>query len=237
MSTTILALVQMFTDKGGLPRPAALVSATDKSARQYLSLLRETIADLGEYRWQQQRVRGTFTTVALALQGALPTLFGAGYAGLVKNSLWNDTRHMQIFGPVTDQTWNTLQALPTAGPEFQYWLSRDSLYISPTLEAGETVSAVYVTKYNVLDTDGVTYKELVDADTDTVLFPDNVVLRLFESKWKKQKGESGWQDDYNDAISLIAKNLVRDSSPTLSLDGRTAMPQPGVIIPPGSWGV
>lgn len=239
MTSSVLNLVQTFCDKQGLPRLSAVVTATDKSARQFQAIMREVIADLGEYRWQQQRVRGSFTSVAAGLQGPLTTLFGAGYAGMVRDSMWNDTRHMRIFGPISDQMWNALQTLPNAGPEFQCWISRDNLYLTPTAVAGETISAVFITKFNVLaGGTGSTYQEFVTDDTDTLLFPDNVVLKLFGSKWRKQKGESGWEDDYNDAIGLIAKNLVRDGGESFQLDCiPNSGARPGIIIPPGNWGV
>lgn len=235
--TSALQLVQFFCDKQGLPRPAALITATDKSSRQYQSILRETIADLGEYRWQQQRIRQSFVTVAANLQGTLQALFGAGYAGLERDSMWNNTRHMRIFGPVSEQTWNALQTLPNAGPEFLCWISRDSLYLSPAAVVGENISAIIITKYNVLaGGSGSTYQEYVTSDADSLVFPDNVVLRLFEAKWKSQKGETGWQDVYNDAIGLIAKNIIRDSGTKLSMDTvPNAGPRPGIIIPPGNW--
>lgn len=230
----VLALIQTFTDKLGLPRPSALISATDKSSRNYQALLRETVADLGEYRWQQQRVRGTFTSVNAELQGKLTTLVGAGYAGLVKDSIWNDTQHMQISGPLTDQEWQNLKAFGVAGPEWKLWISRDQVYLNPIPPAGDTISFIYVTKYNVVAADGVTYKEFITADDDSVVFPDNCVLRLFEAKWRKSKGEGGWEDDYNDAMSLIAKNIVRDAGGKLQLDG-TSIQRPGIIIPSGNW--
>lgn len=239
MATSVLALVQMFTDKGGLPRPSALVTATDKSARQLLSLLRETIADLGEYKWQQQRIRTSFSSLAASLQGNLTTLFGAGYAGIVKNSLWNDTRHMRIFGPIADPLWQALQTLPAAGPQYQFWISRDALYISPNPVAGNTISAIYITKFNVLTHGtGTTYTEQIMNDDDTLVFPDNVVLRLFEAKWKKQKGEMDWQQTTLDAMALLMRSIIRDGSPVLQLDTpRTSGVRPGITIPPGSWGV
>lgn len=234
---TAIQLIQEFADKLGLPRPSALVGATDKSSRQYQSLLKGTVRDLNKYRWQQQRVRTTFPSVATLLQGTLTGLFGAGYNGLIKDTMWNDTRHMQIFGPATDQIWQALQTLPNAGPEFQYYISRDSLYISPVTVAAETISVTMVTKFNVVN--GSTYKELVDDDTDTFLFPDDVMLKSFEWRWRKQKGESGWEDDYNEAIGEIARHLVKDSAPALSLGGPgpNIGARPGIIIPPGSWNV
>lgn len=238
MPTSVLLLIQDFSDKMGLPRPTALIGATDKSTRQYQSLLRETILDLSEYRWQQQSIRASFTSVATASQGALTTLFGAGYMSLIQDSVWNDTRHMRIYGPISEQVWNALQTLPNAGPEFQCWVSRNNFYISPTPVAGETISAIYTTKFNVLAVDGVTYKERVTVDSDTLVFPDNVVNKTFEYKWRKQKGEAGWENDYNDAIALIAKNIGNAGSTTLTLSQNQAYgPRPGIIIPPGNWGV
>ena len=236
--TTVLALVQSFTDKLGLPTPSAMIGSQDKSVKQMKALLQETVRDLGEYRWENQRVRTTFLSVGGTDQGALTSLFGSGYFGLVPDSLWNNTRHMRIFGPLSDQVWNALQTLLNAGPEFQSWISQGHLFISPAATAGETLSAVYVTKYTVLAVDGVTYKELVTADDDSLVFPDNVVLRGFEYKWRKQKGESGWQDDYNDFIGLVAKNMVKDGATrlNLSLDQGYGM-RPGIVIPPGSWNV
>ena len=236
--TTVLALVQSFTDKLGLPTPSAMVGSQDKAVKQMKALLQETVRDLGEYRWQNQRVRTTFISVAGTDQGALTTLFGAGYSGLVPDSLWNVTRHSRVFGPLSDQVWNALQTLPNAGPEFQSWISQGHLFISPALAAGNTLSGVYITKYTILDQNGVTYKELIAADTDSLVFPDNVVLRGFEYKWRKQKGESGWQDDYNDFMGLVAKNMVKDGATrlNLSLDCGYDM-RPGITIPPGSWNV
>lgn len=238
MNTAVLTLVQDFCDKMGLPSPSALVGSNEKSVKQYRSLLREVVLDLSEYRWQQQRVRTSFTSSAGQDQGALTTLFGAGYMGLVQDSMWNDTRHMRVFGPLSEQVWNALQTLPNAGPEFQSWISRDRLYFSPALAAGETISAVFITSYNVLAADGVTYKPRMTLDTDTLVFPDNVVNRCLEYKWRKQKGEAGWQDDYNDYIGLLAKNIVRDGATKLSLDcGYDVGIRPGIVIPPGSWNV
>lgn len=236
--TTVLALVQEFCDAGGLPTPAALIGATDKSTKQYRALMLQTIRDLSAFRWQQQRIRQSFTTVAAELQGKLTDLFGLGYNGLVKDTMWNDTRHMRIFGPIPDQIYNALQTLPNAGPEFLCYFSRDSLYVTPQAVANETISAIVITKYNVLDVDGVTYKEFVTNDSDTVVFPDDAMVSWFTYKWRKQKGEPGWENDYNDAMSTVAKNLVNEGGETLSLSQYPNMgPRPGIIIPPGSWPV
>lgn len=238
MATSILTLVQDFTEKMGLPTPTALVGSNEKSVKQYRSIVRDTINDLLEYSWQEQTLRATFTSLAAQNQGALTTIFGAGYFSLVPDSLWNATRRMRIFGPVSEQVWQALQALPAAGPEWQCWVSNTNLYITPTMVAGDTLSGIYRTKYGVTDSTGVTAKERVTVDSDLLLFPDNVFNKMFEAKWQKQKGEGGWEDTYNEAIGLIAKNKVKSGSTKLAFDAPSnQMVMPGIVIPSGSWNV
>lgn len=235
--TTVLTLVQDFTEKMNLPTPSALVGSQDKSVRQYRSLLRELVADLCEHRWQQQKIRGTFTSVAGNDQGDLTSLFSAGFFGLVKDTMWNQTRLMRVYGPLPDPIWAALTVLPNAGPEFQSWIAGNHLYVSPPFEAGETITAIYITQYGVLSPLGVPQQNITN-DSDTLLFPDNVVMRGFEYKWRKQKGEAGWEDDYNDFMGLLAKNKVNAGMPTLALDSNPNLgPWPGIIVPPGNWNV
>jgi hypothetical protein len=235
--TTVLTLLQDFCEKQGLPVPTAMVGSQEKSVRQFRSIFRELVQELSEFRWQQQRLRITWTAATGQDQGELTTIFGAGYAGIEPGTLWNHTRRMRIYGPLSDQIWQALQVLPNAGPEFQSWISGGHLYVSPALVSTDTLSGIYITKYLVLDIDGVTTKERITADDDSVLFPDHVFVRGIEYKWKKQKGESGWEDDYNTFMGLVAKNLVKDGAPTLALSSNNRGPRPGIVIPAGSWNV
>jgi len=234
--TTVLQHVQDFCAKQNLPSPSALVGSTEKSVAQFRGLLLDLSRELLEFRWEQQKIRKTWTSVAGQDQGALEDIFGAGYLSLVPGSGWNNTRRMRIYGPLADQIWAALQVLPNAGPEFQCWVSGGHLYVSPAFVAGETLSFIYQTKYGVQASDG-TAKERITADDDVLLFPDNVVFRGLEYKWKKQKGEAGWEDDYNVFIGLVAKNLVKDGAPTLTMSPNRRGPQPGIVIPAGNWNV
>jgi hypothetical protein len=396
MSSTVLALVQEFTDGMGLPTPSALIGATDKGTAQYRALLKQTVRDLSEYRWQQQKIRGTWlapgafstnavvsttlvgitnawtfagdtnfgegylhgrsapdgpfadvpgtilvngvatpvinsffmtsnigtgflvwdssgagfalsafsprpyvfarynagtweydfndqtwvaftpnsnhyiigevatgsldtgipgsppgvtqltiweTAVSIATptvaeqdQGNLTALFGANYLSLVTDSIWNTTRRMRVFGPLPDATWQALSVLPNAGPEYQCWIAGNHLYISPAPQPGEEHSAIFWTSAAVVDLNGVP-KAAITADTDTLLFPDNVTLSWFKYRWKQQKGVAGWEDDYNDAITLVSRNIVKDGAPTFWLDTSTRSLRPGIVIPAGSWNV
>lgn len=241
MTSTVLTLVQDFCDRNALPRPTAMFGSTEKGVRQYQAVLKQVVRDLSEYRWQQQRIYITWPTVAGQDQGTLESIFGAGYAGIVQDSMWNLTRHMRIYGPLSEQVWTALQTLPNAGPEFQMWISRDRLYTSPAQVIGETLACVYITNYNVVQNTGSGYNVYVASpatDGDKLLFPDNVVDKCFTYIWKKQKGESSWTDDYNDYIALVAKNIIKDGATKLQMSpAPNRGVSPGIVIPPGSWNV
>jgi len=237
MVTTVLTIVQDFTEKMGLPTPSGIIGSTDKGTRQLKALMYEVVRDLSEYNWQTQKLLKTFVSTAVEDQGKILTIFGAGYHSLVADTMWNDTRVNRIYGPITDIEHQALRNLPAAGPEFQFWISNGHLYITPALTAGETLSVLYRTKYGVLAVDGVTTKERIDQDDDSLLFPDIVVAKCLEYKWRRQKGEAGWEDIYNDYMGNLADNIMTEGGPTLSLGGVPLAPRPGIVIPAGSWNV
>jgi hypothetical protein len=236
MPSTVLSLVQDFCDKYSLPYPNALVGSTDKTIRQYRGIMMEVIRDLSEYRWEEQKVRKTWTSIAGSDQGTLMSIFGPDYISLIAESVWNNTRKMKIYGPLSEQVWQALKVLPNAGPEYQCWISQGHLYVSPDLVAGNELAGIYTTSYVVLGANNVA-KARVTVDNDVLLFPDVVVLRAFEWKWQKVKGLPDWQDSYNDYMTLLARNVVKDSAGRLSLDRPHRSPRPGIVIPAGSWNV
>jgi len=234
----MLALIQEFADGKGLPTPNAIIGASDKTSKQYLSLFKKTVRRLYSFNWPKLVVRRTFLSVAAQDQGLLTTLFGVDYNGLVQESGWNDTRHMRVYGPVPEQIWQALQTLPNAGPDYQHWISNGHLYISPQLTAGDTMAFMVKSRYLCSDAAGTTAKEFPTLDTDQVQIPDEPVILMFEAFWREQKGESGWENVMNDALSSVAKYVTKDGMSTLNMDSNPRIgPRPGIVIPPGSWNV
>lgn len=236
MSLRVLDLVTEHCQRYGLPVPSGVVGSTDVATVQYLAIIKDVVRELGQYKWQQQKFRRTFTTTATELQGRLVNLFGSDYAELVAGSMWDETEQRPVFGPVGDASWEMWKAYVSTGPIYKYWISGDQLYFDPVPPAGHTIGFIVQTSYGVVTTAGVTKPAITD-DSDLFLFPDDVVVRCFEYKWKKLKGEP-WQDDYNDYMGLLSKVLVKDTGPVLSLDGSMPPgPRPGIWVPAGSWNV
>jgi len=229
---TALQIVQEFAGLRGLPVPSALVGATDKSTAQYRSVLNEVVRKLQGYKWESQKIRATWTAVATSDQGALTTLF-PGFESLIYNTGWATTRKIPLIGPLTDSEWATQQALSLVGPPYKFWISQGHIYITPVPTAGETYSMIYQSEYGFYSGGAAVPGLLVDSDT--LLFPDDVVLKGFEARWKKVKGEP-YLDDEGEFLDLIAKRKA-PTLPTHQLDVTLTNVQPRIYIPVGDWPV
>lgn len=229
---SVLALVQEFCGLRGLPVPSALIGSNETSVVQYRSVLNAVLREALGKPWPETKVRGTFTTVGTASQGALATLF-PGFDSFVKDTLWLESETIPIQGPLTDSSWQALTVLGISGPPYSYWLSGGNLYLTPTPTAGMTGSAIYRTDWKYFD--GASPQQSLTADSNTTIVPDEVLLAGLEAVWLKVKGLS-WQSSWNDFQDKMA-HAIAVTSPTLQLDAAPNLNRPSIFIPPGSWSV
>lgn len=237
MSTlSILGAVQEFCGLRGLPVPTALVGATEKSAAQFLAIVKGVARECGKYTWEESKVQGTFTTIAAANQGAISTLFApaGGFDALVKDSMWNTSKKIPISGPLTDQAWAAQTALSLAGPPYRSWIAGGNLHLSPTPTAGDTIQGIYITSFGFRT--GSTPTATPSADTNTFVYPDDVIMIGIEWLWKKQKGEA-YIDEQNVFLDAVARGMGKKGLPTLSLEGFSHAPGPRIYVPIGNWPV
>lgn len=227
---SVLGIVQEFCSLRGLPVPAALLGSNETSVVQYRAILNAVLRDAAEKPWPETRVRGTFTTVAAANQGALSTLF-PGFGSLVKDAFWLDSETIPVQGPLTDSTWAALTTLQISGPPYSFWLSGGDIYLTPTPPAGLTASALYHTDWKYLD--GSSPQQTINADSNTCVVPDDVMLAGFEAIWLQKKGLA-WQSAWNDFQAKMAHSLA-PNQPTLQLDAPPNLARPSIYVPPGNW--
>lgn len=234
MGKTALQLVQEFADKRGLPRPANLENSQEKGSRQFLALLNFLVRDLSRFSFEAQRVRKTWTALASESQGALTTLFGTDFRGIIPGTLFNQSQQLPIFGPVTESEWQVLKSTTATGPEATAWIAGGFLYLLPVQNALDTLSAIVRTQSIVYDGSEST-RLLVQANLDQFLVPDELILAGLDFAWNKEKGEA-WDNDYAYYMGLIAQYRQTVSPNPLQLDSGTSRGRvPGVVIPAGSW--
>lgn len=232
MAQSILQLVQEFCGKKTLPVPTAVIGNTDTGVVQIRYILAEVLRELSEYRWQEQKVEKTFTSIAAEDQGLLTTVIGADFRGIVPGTFWDQTLKRPVFGPVSDTMWSNLQTFPASGPIYQWKVFGNHLNIFPAPEAGHTMYLIYESTYPLLD--GTTAIPAMTADTNTFLLPELLVHKGLDWKWKKQKGEA-WETDYSEYMNFLPKKLTDTNMPVYHLDGEKFKLTPGIWVPAGDW--
>lgn len=231
----VLELVQEFCGKKTLPVPTSVIGNTDVGVVQIRYLLAETLREAGKYKWQEQKIEKTWTSIAAEDQGLITTVLGPDFDSIVPATMWDLTLKRPVFGPVGDASWANLQAFTASGPIYQYKVFQNHLMIFPAPAAGDSMYVIYQSNYPVTSSGGTPQASIL-ADTDLFLIPEDVVTRSLDFRWKRQKGEP-WENDYSEYTDLLAKGVQKTGLPNIHLDNARFKLSPGIWVPAGDWPV
>lgn len=232
---TLLEVVQRFCTRTGIPSPAFVVASNDAQIKQLQGLIDELCEEFStRLKWTGLTREATFTTLAAEDQGALATI-ASGISGtsIDNDTIFNRTLRLPIYGPMAGDKWQALKALPTTGPFYKFRIRGGRLLMNPAPPAGHSCAFEYRSKMVVLDTDGVTVKQYPNADTDTFLVDDVLILAGLRWLWKKEKGLP-YAEEFTRFEQMFNDQNARDGSrPVLKMDGDpTRGAFPGVFISP-----
>jgi hypothetical protein len=232
----LLALMQDFSAKWGLPAPSSIVGNTNATYKQLLALAHESMRELARFEWEKQKSRVSFTMLGSEDQGTLASVFGASFRSLIPGTMWNDTFKTPIFGPPGDSSWQLWKEF-AGNPWAQYKIMGGHLRIFPAPTAGHVLTALVMSDYMVRDNLD-TAKSRFTVDDDSPAVPDDVFLADLEWRWLKQKGEP-WVSAQERAAELITSGMIRAGGmSTYALDGGgSGGLRPGIVVPAGSWPV
>lgn len=235
----ILSLVRSFTARVGIPSPTFVVASTDPQVQQILALLSEALEEIRTRgTWNELIREAVFTAVPGSNQGSITSLTSPGFEKILNETIFDRTRRISIPGPVSDRVWQGYQALPTTGPYIQYRIRGGDLLFYPPLgvnDVGRVCAFEYTVTDTVLDQDGVTWKNSITSDLDTLAFPDMVVLAALRWKWKYEKGLE-YAEDFRRYEELVANALTYDGGKkTIRTDLIEADFRPGIFVPSGNW--
>lgn len=239
MATTVLAVIQQFAGRRGLPVPASVLGSTDAGVIQMMRILEEEcIALAARGNWQTLMNEYTFTSVATESQGTIATGFGSapvalnGYRYMLPELMWDRTSRIPIVGAITPNVWAYLKTMGITGPYSQFRFRGDSLITIPVMTAGHTVAFEYVTS-NFVNLAGVTSAgaSRFAADTDTIRLQDDIVLQGLSWRWLKAKGFA-YAEDFNAYEDLVKDQLAREKpARTLNLAGGYQGFRPAITVP------
>lgn len=193
---TLLQMLQEFAVRTGLPRPVVGVAGTNPQVLQMIGLLNEELAELTtSFEWTQLQDICTFNTIAAQNQGDVETLAGRPVDKIVNDTLWNGNTRIPLAGPTSQQEWTTVRVMGLASPMFRYRIRAGSLFLFPTPAAGISITFEFMNRRGVMAVGGGR-KANFTADTDSPVFPDELMIGALRWRWKREKGLTYAEDKF-----------------------------------------
>jgi len=186
-----------------------------------------------KHPWQVLTTEKTFTSTAAAAQtGAIPTDFDR----FVDESFFNRTQRRAVYGPISPQDWQQVQATVTNAIVPEYYRQRgNSILITPTPNGTDTYAYEYISR-NWCESSGGTDQAAWASDTDTGILDEELMTLGVEWRFLKAKGF-----DYAEAFRsydlAVADKFGRDGGKRRLNFGRRSNPRAArfPIVPEGSW--
>jgi len=235
MSISLLAMLQEFSARRGLPRPAIAVASQDDQILQLVGLLNEVLEDLTtRYVGTALQKTATWASTATENQGLLETLAPSGFKWMIDETFWDRTKQLPVYGPRNPQEWELAKATPMTGPYLEYRIQEGSLLLHGVPEAGHTMAFEYASDWSVKPVTGA-YKPFFTLDTDISTFPTAVLMAGLNWKWRLEKGLK-YAEQFRTYETQVADFNGHDGSkPTISMNGEPDGYKPGIFIPAGNW--
>lgn len=232
---SLLTIVQDVADRVGLARPTSVIGSADSQIRGLLALVQQEGKDLASrFNWQALTKEKTFTATATAAQaGVIPS----DYDRFVNGSMWNRTRDNYLFGPISAQDWQAIQANIAPNISESFRLRGDSLLITPTPTAGDAYAFEYLSTWWV-GTAASSSPSLSAFTADNDISYLNEELLTLGLLWRFQKARGL---DYGESMQsyeiAIKRAFDRDGgTPVLVMGGPADMYRaPKAQIPDGNW--
>jgi len=143
----------------------------------------------------------------------------ADYDRKIDNTDWDKTKHWLMLGPQTAQQWEWLiSGYISTGPRIRYRIFGNYFQTWPGLSSADILGFEYMGNGWATDTSG-TSKSSLTVDTDTCIFPDDLMIVALKNKYFKVKGFGPiFQDEYDRSLSIAKANDA--GSKTLSMAPR-----------------
>lgn len=230
---TCLTIIQDVAQRINLPSPTSAAQSSDPQIIQLVALANKEGEWQSNKDWQVLTKTATFLTTAVQLQTTLSTV-APGLKNIINDTIWNRDLRRPVYGPMTAQRYQQVQAAVFAGPWNQFIIQQDQILFFPVPAAGQTCVFQYVTQ-NWCQSSGGTGQARFVMDDDVLLLREDLFKLGVEWRWKKAKGLEFAQEfaDYED---FLADAFARDGSKDIINMGSARYDiYPGVLVPSGSW--
>lgn len=231
---SLLTMIQSVADRIGLPKPSAVIGATDQSVVTLLALAQEEGDELkSRGHWQELTTEATFATVASTESYALSTI-ASDYDYQLNDAMWNRTSTWPLRGPMTPQMWQQQKSTVVAGVFPRYRVRGGSILITPTPSAAENVYFEYQSKNWCESVLGLKDQEDWAADTDLGVLDEKLMAQGVRWRFLKSKGFD-YAEEFRQYEIRLDRKLARDGTKAVLNMGSTSPSSAKILVPDGTW--
>lgn len=237
---SLLSIIQGFCKLHALAVPTTVIGSTDTQTVQLNEIIRDLLVEMQtESKFNVTTREKVFSCIGQEDQGHLIADIGCtGYQYIVPGTFFNRTLGRELIGPVSEENWQMLHAMPSAGTEFQYRIWQDHLWLYPAPTSPYSdIAFEYMSSYTTYSAGDVnTLIELPTADSDTFVFPEQILKRGLAFRWKQIKGLP-YQADETKYWDMLNNYIARDKAktPINVSDPSDGIARPGIFVPSNSW--
>lgn len=185
----------------------------------------------GSYDWQVMREQTEFVTVGAADQ---PAAVPSDLDRFVSNSFFNRSTQRYVWGPLTPQQWQAIQAQPQLNRVYLGFIQRHGKFlITPTPPAGQTIAYEYITK-NWAYSAALVPQDRFSADSDQSYLDEYLFVLGLRWRFLKSKGLE-YAEDFKTYYAELTQKQSRDGGNSALSTTGTDYFLYGDNIPAGSF--
>lgn len=232
---TCLTIIQDVAQRVNLPTPASAAQSTDPQIIQLVALANKEGEWLSaNYDWQELLIETSFVTNSASQLQTTLAVTAPGMKKILNNTIWNRDLRRPVYGPMTPQRYEQVQAAVFAGPWNQFIIEQGNILFFPIPAAGQTCYFQYITQNFCTNASGTPQPKFL-LDTDILLLREDLFKLGVEWRWKKAKGLD-YAQDFADYETLLADAKAQSGTKDVINMGSARYDIfPGVLIPSGSW--
>ena len=230
---TCLTIIQDVAQRVNLPSPTSAAQSADPQVIQLVALANKEGEWQSNKDWQVLTKETSFVTTAVQLQTTLDVT-APGLKNIINDTIWNRDLRRPVYGPMTAQRYQQVQAAVFAGPWNQFIIQQNQILFFPVPAAGQTCWFQYTTQ-NWCESAGGTGQARFVMDDDVLLLREDLFKLGVEWRWKKAKGLE-YAQEFADYEDFLATAFARDGTKDIINMGSARYDiYPGVLVPSGSW--
>jgi len=232
---TCLTIIQDVCQRINLPNPSSAAQSTDPAILQLVALANKEGEWQSNKDWQVLTKETSFITTAVQLQTTLDVT-APGLKNIINDTIWNRDLRRPVYGPMTAQRYQQVQAAVFVGPWNQFIIQQNQILFFPVPSPGQTCWFQYTTQ-NWCESAGGIGQSRFTMDDDVLLLREDLFKLGLEWRWKKAKGLE-YAQEFADYETFMADAYARDGTKDIINMGSARYDiYPGILVPSGSWPV